>query len=272
MNQDVNINVDLWKEILKDKELSTEPVIEILSFLFGCDGYGASAGEIAFALNYVHHAPLNRIIPDFSKRILRKYPFIAPPLRDDGSIRYWHVPFLGTDSDSGFVWIMRPELVEAYPQIFQNIGINKKPTILQELEQFKNSYETLQETTRESVVQSRIGQGQFRTSLIGYWHGCSVSGCVYFETLKASHIKPWRYSTNKERLDVFNGLLLLPNLDTCFDAGLISFEDDGTIIISSRLSNDTLLKLGIAPSLKLRRVEEQHKAFLRFHREKVFRP
>jgi hypothetical protein len=272
MNESVNISTELWKEILQDKEISTEPVIQILSFLFNSDGYGASGGEVAFALNYKHHAPLNRIIPDFSKRILKKYPFIDPPRRRNGTIRYWHVPFLGTDSEGGFVWILRPELAEALPQVFQNISKDKKLTVLQEIEKLKHSYETLQETTREAVIQSRIGQGQFRTSLIGYWQGCSVSGCSQFEILKASHIKPWRFSTNEERLDVFNGLLLLPNLDTCFDSGFISFEDDGNIIISSRLSETSLLQLGINSSLKLMRVEEKHRDYLRFHREKIFRP
>jgi hypothetical protein len=147
-----------------------------------------------------------------------------------------------------------------------------KPTILQEIEQCKDSYETLQETTRESVIQSRIGQGQFRASLVQYWHGCSVSGCKQIELLRASHIKPWRYSSNTERLDVFNGLLLLPNLDACFDSGLISFDGDGKILISSELSESTLSHLGINSSLKLLQVEQRHKEFLRFHRNNVFRP
>ncbi|MBI3168263.1 MAG: HNH endonuclease [Chloroflexi bacterium] len=272
MNESVNISTELWKEILQDKETSTEPVIQILSFLFNSDGYGASGREVASALNYKHHAPLNRIIPDFSKRILKKYPFIDPPHRGNGTIRYWHVPFLGTDGEDGFVWILRPELAEALPQVFQNISKDKKLTVLQEIEKLKHSYETLQETTREAVVQSRIGQGQFRTSLIGYWQGCSVSGCSQFEILKASHIKPWRYSTNEERLDVFNGLLLLPNLDTCFDSGLISFKDDGKIMISSKLSEATVLQLGIDLNLKLSQVEEKHKGYLRFHRENIFHP
>ncbi|MCQ3938985.1 MAG: hypothetical protein DPW18_18350 [Chloroflexi bacterium] len=272
MNENVDISAELWKEILQDNEITNEPVIQILSFLFNSDGYGASGGEISFALNYKHHAPLNRIIPDFSKRILKKHPFIDPPHRRDGTIRYWHVPFLGTDSEDGFVWILRPELAKALPQVFQNISKDKKLTVLQEIERLKHSYETLQETTREAVIQSRIGQGQFRTSLIGYWQGCSVSGCTQFEILKASHIKPWRYSTNEERLDVFNGLLLLPNMDTCFDSGFISFDDDGKIVISSKLSEATLLQLGINTDLKLSRVEEKHKAYLRFHRENIFRP
>ncbi|MCZ2122489.1 MAG: HNH endonuclease [Anaerolineales bacterium] len=272
MNENINISTELWVEILQDREISTMPVIQILSFLFNSDGCASSGGELAFALNYKHHAPLNRIIPDFSKRIIRKYPFIDPPYRRNGTIRYWHIPFLGTDSKEGFVWILRPELAEALPQVFENIGKEKKLTILQEIEKLKHSYETLQKTTRESIIQSRIGQGQFRISLISYWQGCSVSSCIQFEILKASHIKPWRLSTNDERLDVFNGLLLLPNLDACFDSGFISFEDNGNIIISNRLSNTSLLQLNINPKVKLIRVEEKHKDYLRFHREKVFRP
>ncbi len=144
--------------------------------------------------------------------------------------------------------------------------------ILQEIDQFKDSYEALQETTREAVIQSRIGQGQFRTSLIEYWQGCSVTGSQQVELLRASHIKPWRDSSNAERLDMYNGLLLLPNLDACFDSGLISFDDKGKIVISSELDKSTLLQLGIDSNLKLLRVERRHKDYLRYHRENRFRP
>ncbi len=128
-----------------------------------------------------------------------------------------------------------------------------------------------QETSKESLVQSRIGQGQFRTALIEYWQCCSVTGCKQIELLKASHIKPWRYASNQERLNVFNGLLLLPNLDTCFDLGLISFDDEGKILISNQLRKATLLQLGINEGMKLMKVEKHHQEFLKYHRESVFR-
>lgn len=272
MDQGVNISTKLWKEILQDKEIATESVIQILSYLYNSDGYGASAGEMALALNYIHHITINKKFAVFSKRILKKYPFIDPPRREDGTIRYWHIPFLGGEGKKSFFWILRPELTKALPQVFPDLGMKKRLTIFQEIEKFKTSYETLQETIREAVIQSRIGQGQFRTLLISYWHSCSVSGCEQIEILKASHIKPWRYSTNKERLDVFNGLLLLPNLDTCFDSGFISFEDDGKIIISDKLSKDAQLRLGINSNLKLLRVEQKHKSYLYFHRKNIFRP
>jgi putative restriction endonuclease len=48
----------------------------------------------------------------------------------------------------------------------------------------------------------------------------------------ASHIKPWCESTNEERLNGENGLLLTPSIDHLFDRGFISFEDNGELLIS----------------------------------------
>ena len=123
------------------------------------------------------------------------------------------------NSNDEWHWILRPQVIQAMNELGW-FGDNQKLNVLQEIEQFKDSYETLQETTRQSVILSRIGQGQFRTDLIEYWQGCSISGCKQIEVLRASHIKPWRSSSNTERLDLYNGLLLLPNLDACFDSGL----------------------------------------------------
>jgi hypothetical protein len=156
-----------------------------------------------------------------------------------------------------------------------NETTSKNISAFQEIEFFlQNSkfYQVEEQvTTKESLVQSRIGQWQFRAALIEYWQCCSVTGCKQIELLKASHIKPWRYASNQERLNVFNGLLLLPNLDTCFDLGLISFDDEGKILISSQLRKATLLQLGINENMKLTKVEKYHQEFLKYHRESIFR-
>lgn len=73
--------------------------------------------------------------------------------------------------------------------------------------------ERLNETEKTSLINARIGQGKYRKDLINLWGGCSVTGYEDYKMLVASHIKPWSFSTNSERLDKFNGLLLLPNLD-----------------------------------------------------------
>ncbi len=67
---------------------------------------------------------------------------------------------------------------------------------------------------------------------------------------------------------MFNGLLLVPNLDRAFDAGLITFEDDGEIKLSPQLTDPS--QLGITPNLRVALAPE-HKPFMAFHRTAVFR-
>lgn len=83
----------------------------------------------------------------------------------------------------------------------------------------------------------------------------------------ASHIKPWRVSNNQQRLDVYNGLLLLPNFDKLFDKGYISFADSGKIVFSRYFPHEDRILLGINDSTRLLRVESFHKPYLRFHRD-----
>ncbi len=124
------------------------------------------------------------------------------------------------------------------------------------------------ETERKNLIKTRIGQGSFRQRLIAYWKGCAVTGYKDTSLLIASHIKPWSSSDNTERLDYFNGLLLLPNLDKAFDAGLISFERTGKILISPLLGGADLL--GINPEMSIN-FEDAHQHYMQFHREMVYR-
>ncbi len=51
---------------------------------------------------------------------------------------------------------------------------------------------------------------------------------------------------NKERLDPYNGFLLIPNLDLAFDNGLITFDKDGKIMVSDALDKNDAQIIGIA--------------------------
>tara|TARA_Y100001937_G_C7097130_1_gene320633 strand:+ start:31 stop:1164 length:1134 start_codon:yes stop_codon:yes gene_type:complete len=119
-------------------------------------------------------------------------------------------------------------------------------------------------TEKSMLVSARVGQGQFRQRLFEQWDGCAVTGYMMPAMLVASHIKPWRSSTNMERLDPNNGLLLLANLDKAFDRGFISFEDNGQIIISTQLERPQVL--GISQHMRLS-VREQNIKYLQYHRE-----
>lgn len=130
--------------------------------------------------------------------------------------------------------------------------------------------EPLADTEKEMVVKARVGQGRFRDDLLGYWSGCAVTGVRLAELLKASHIKPWRLSTNAERLDAFNGLLLLPHYDHLFDRGFITFDDRGLIQISPAIAAIGPGRLGISRDARLRQITQAHLPFLEFHNHEVF--
>ncbi len=126
---------------------------------------------------------------------------------------------------------------------------------------------SISETEKDAVVKSRIGQGLFRHKLIDYWHGCSVTHCQTQTLLIASHIRPWRKSDNQQRIDVYNGLLLIPNLDKLFDKGYISFDNQGKVILSDFLPQSEFRLLGVSQSMRLVHIDDKHLSYLKFHRE-----
>jgi predicted restriction endonuclease len=126
-------------------------------------------------------------------------------------------------------------------------------------------------TERRSLVLSRIGQGCFRDGLMSFWGGkCAVTGLDLPMLLRASHIKPWRDSDNRERLDPYNGLLLSPAYDAVFDSGLITFADDGGIVVSAQLTPLRLQQLGLDVMARTSRIHDEHRVYLAFHRLNVF--
>ncbi|WP_413110755.1 HNH endonuclease [Thaumasiovibrio sp. DFM-14] len=127
---------------------------------------------------------------------------------------------------------------------------------------------SLSETEKTILVNTRVGQGHFRTKLIQMWGGCAVTGYRNTQLLLASHIKPWRDSSNEERLDRFNGLLLLANLDKAFDLGFISFDDHGKVLISRYLESPNVIGLKEDMSFS---IKDNHKPYLRYHRGEIFK-
>lgn len=128
--------------------------------------------------------------------------------------------------------------------------------------------ETISDTQKAVMINTRVGQGRFREDLIHHWKGCAVTKFQNYSFLIASHIKPWSKSDNEERLDPFNGLLLLANIDKAFDLGYVSFDEGGHILISEHLEEYQIL--GIHSEMKVL-LTKQHQDYLAYHRENQFK-
>ena len=128
-------------------------------------------------------------------------------------------------------------------------------------------------TEVERLVKQRVGQDVFRQSLMDYWNGaCAVTGLALPEMLRANHIIPWaEYTSDADRLNVCNGLLLSANLDALFDRHVISVSSAGEIVFSPILEehSNQLSQQGITQDLKLRLIPQESLPFLSQHLQRT---
>lgn len=126
------------------------------------------------------------------------------------------------------------------------------------------------ETERAGLVTSRIGQGAYRKRIIHRWqYQCAVTGFSKLDILIASHIVPWSKSTNEQRLDVHNGILLSPTYDALFDRHLISFSDKGKIILSDSIETKAYEKIGVKGSEQINDLSTYNESYLAIHRNEL---
>lgn len=122
-------------------------------------------------------------------------------------------------------------------------------------------------TTRSALVDARRGQGKFRSDLERRWESrCAVTECAVREVLRASHTKPWKASSDLERLDSRNGLLLAAHIDALFDRGLISFKNSGEMLVSELIPVSERKRLGLPKALS--KTPNKHECdYLAYHRK-----
>jgi putative restriction endonuclease len=155
--------------------------------------------------------------------------------------------------------------------VFRIEELSTDEDAFKEVREHAAEYKALDKTEQEQIVKSRLGQGAFRKNVIRLWGSCSVTGLQNVSLLRASHIKPWKNSSNHERLYPFNGLLLTPNYDFLFDKGFLTFKSNGSIVVSERLSPFARKVLNVSDDLRLRNVFPENKEFLDFHGAEVFK-
>lgn len=121
-----------------------------------------------------------------------------------------------------------------------------KKRVLKSVESLKSKISNLSNTEQETVIKTRVGQGYFRDLLINkYSCKCALCNISTKAMLRASHIKSWKQSTDAEKLDENNGLLLCAHHDALFDKHLITFDNSGNVQISPTLSTQEQMDLGL---------------------------
>lgn len=141
-----------------------------------------------------------------------------------------------------------------FDQLLSEYGSNEASDLVADLAQLDREIEN--KTERDVLAKARVGQGRFRAELIAEWgkgETCALTGVSVPEMLIASHVKPWRESSNRERLDPMNGILLVSHADRLFDQYLMSFQEargDLVALFHPRV-RDSAVKLGLKTGMRL---------------------
>jgi len=130
----------------------------------------------------------------------------------------------------------------------------------------------ISELEKLRLIKSRNGQGIYKDNLRDVEAGCRITGLTDIKYLIASHIKPWSKSNDSEKLDGNNGLLLSPHIDKLFDSGLISFDDDGSMLCSTQLNHCVLELWSINRANSVGGFNSKQKKYLQYHRKNIFKP
>ena len=187
---------------------------------------------------------------------------------DENTTRPIHIVYQSLDYDET---TQNQNLIDIYnwkPEMIGKSSTNNVYLVKKQISRPKGEQKKPNYTERRGLVTSRVGQGWYRQEILKKWgNKCSITGCSLTEILISSHIKGWSECNEDERLDVDNGILLTPHIDSLFDKHLISFEDDGSIMISEKVSKQDLDILGVSKSIWLK-VDDGMKKYLKHHRNK----
>ncbi|MGB6409156.1 MAG: HNH endonuclease [Planococcus donghaensis] len=179
--------------------------------------------------------------------------------------------------NSGYLYPCNEELAIKFLELISSLNI-----FTVEVEQLELSMEVIKKTEHNPLLsliaeaeleiktKMRRGKEQFRESLLPLWNGeCPLCGIAISDVLRATHAKPWKDSSNAERLDPFNGIVLCANHSALYSAGHIAFTGGGRLHISSRIPEDQYPTYRLKKGMKIP-VSPEHATYLRWHKRIVF--
>lgn len=124
-------------------------------------------------------------------------------------------------------------------------------------------------TERNIIAKARIGQGIYKERLVKKFNGeCCICHLKNISLLIGSHIKEWANSDIYEKGDINNGLLLCTLHDSLFDKHLITFNKDGNIIFSNKLSEEDKKILNLKNDIHINLTSEME-TYMEYHRNKL---
>lgn len=269
-----HISVEKWKQILTSDKYCSTAIKKIVEFVYRSSNHRSHASKIAKWLSYEDKAPVNSIVGKWGHALQKHFGLTIPSRRVNGTVRWWNIVFDGEDCvndvPSHFDWMIKPEMLEA----IQTLHLFEGNVISTELQEeirraVRDAQNEMPLKGMEKVYLSkcRVNQGKIRqVAMQHYGCKCHLCGLGVPSLLVVSHIVPWSKSTEEEKADIDNLLLLCVQHDALFDKHLISFDENGGILIYDNLDEAARKLLNINSGMKVD-VSPKMKTYMDVHRK-----
>jgi HNH endonuclease len=233
---------------------------------------GSSWRNDGWKVDVEYHPLTNRIRPiEHIDRIRPMLPTKYSPLKADGNgnqVYLTQIPEAMADVLVSLIGQEAQAVIHLADEFYTNVDV--PPDLSPEAEKIEAEIKAdpkIPETEKTALVKARRGQGKYRKNLLAFEKKCRVTGVTNLRHLVASHMKPWVESTNAEKLDGANGLLLAPHVDHLFDGGYISFADDGNIVVSPKTDREVLHQLNVNIAANVGPFHDKQLPYLAYHRK-----
>lgn len=143
----------------------------------------------------------------------------------------------------------------------------RRNEVLDDIEEESIKRQQFPKTEKEQLIKARRGQGRFRAEVQKIERHCRLTRVEDHSLLIASHIKAWRESSNEEKMDGNNGLLLSAHVDRLFDRGWISFSDSGAVLPKPEIRS-IAAKWGLDLKRNVGQFNKKQRDYLAFHRKR----
>lgn len=186
-------------------------------------------------------------------------------------VSYIYVEKVGLESDPLYYWKLFVDFDAIWEKQNGPLVFHYGKSKLEESSEKKISKK--KEKEEQAVRQARDGQGKYREQLLEQCRYCPFTMIADERLLIASHIKPWAASTQKEKVDPFNGYILSPLYDKLFDRGFITFTENRHVVLSDFISPYTWKQIGLKNDtfLKALPMDDKRIEYLKFHHQSVFK-
>lgn len=116
------------------------------------------------------------------------------------------------------------------------LNANKVKTLIDDNDELEEAEKLLNMGVTFVEIKQRVGQAKWKKELMKLrGTNCAICEIDIKELLIASHIKDWSKSDENEKGSMKNGLILCHNHDKIFDKKMITFDNEGKIMISDKL-------------------------------------